>query len=160
MASSKKTMVSKTASKSAKKPTTKPKAPAKGSNAPAKGGMAPVNANATQGGADKNADKKRTFTVESSSTGVKSGRYVSESPLDAAKKAATQLFRKAGGENSSTVKMTLRETTRGSDKKTWKYVATRVKKDKPISVKINPGTANEKTIVYKFDIDVKSVSKN
>jgi hypothetical protein len=99
-------------------------------------------------------EKKRTFTVNSSNVQEKGGSYKSKNPLSAAKKAASQLFKKAAKTKHKTKKQItfeLRETTSGSDKKTMKYVAKRVKLAKPKVVEIM-GTK----ITYNFKIDVKS----
>ena len=90
-------------------------------------------------------DADRTFTVES-----KGGRYKSKNPISAAKKAASKLFKK--GSAKTEITFTIRETTAGSAKKTYKYLATRTKKVKPVKVVIK-GVE----IVYEYDITVKSV---
>lgn len=81
----------------------------------------------------------RTFTVEASKTQSyceipSGGCYKSEEPLSAAKKAARQLFKKATAKTRK-IHFTLRETTRGSDKTEYKYVATKKKLAKPMEVK-------------------------
>lgn len=99
-------------------------------------------------------EKKRTFTVNSSNVQEKGGSYKSKNHLSAAKKAASQLFKKAAKTKHKTKKQItfeLRETTSGSNRKTMKYVAKRVKLAKPKVVEIM-GTK----ITYNFKIDVKA----
>ena len=48
--------------------------------------------------------EKRTFTVDSSNVEEKGGRYTSKNPLSAAKKAASQLFKKAAKTKHTTKK--------------------------------------------------------
>jgi|TARA_Y100000389_G_C17427902_1_gene500708 hypothetical protein len=98
--------------------------------------------------------EKRTFTVESSNVQESGGRYTSKSPQAAAKKAASQLFKKAAKTKHKTKKqinLSLRETTVGSDKKIHEYVAKRIKLKTPKVIEIK-GVK----IVYKFTIDVKA----
>ena len=61
----------------------------------------------------------RTFTEEKHG-----GRYLSQFPHNAAKKAASQLFKK--GETGKK-KITLRETTRGSSGKIYHYNVKRIR---------------------------------
>ena len=49
-------------------------------------------------------EDKRTFTIDSSNVQEKGGRYTSKNPLSAAKKAASQLFKKATKTNHKTKK--------------------------------------------------------
>ena len=72
----------------------------------------------------------RTFTVQSSDIQASGGRYKSETPGAAAKKAATQLFKKSKA--SKNISFALRETTSGSEKKVYLYNATREKLAKPV----------------------------
>lgn len=98
--------------------------------------------------------EKRTFTVISSIVQEKGGRYTSKNPLSAAKKAASQLFKKAGKtkhKNKKQIKFELKETTSGSDKKTMKYVATRVKLAQPKVIEI---MGNK--ITYNYQIKVRA----
>jgi hypothetical protein len=96
---------------------------------------------------------KRTYTIESSSTKVKGGRFKSTSPSGAAKKAASKLFRKAMKKNKSLKKLTfcIRETTSGSDKNHFEYTATRVKLAKPLV-----RTINGVQIVNRYKINLKA----
>jgi hypothetical protein len=79
----------------------------------------------------------KTYTVESSSVNVTGGRYKSKSPSSAARKAATKLFKKAKGKSVAKITFCLRESTSGSDKKEFHYVANRVKLTKPLVRVIN-----------------------
>lgn len=60
----------------------------------------------------------RYFTIETSSTSKKGGRYSARTPARAAKHAARVLLADA-----SSATFTLRETTRGSANKSYKYSA-------------------------------------
>jgi hypothetical protein len=71
----------------------------------------------------------RTFTVEATPVkGGEGGRFTGKSPSQAAKKAGRALL-KLGTKRQ--IKFTLREMTQGSDKKEFKYTATKVKLDTP-----------------------------
>lgn len=85
----------------------------------------------------------RTFTVEKSSINESGGRYKSENPSSAAKKAASKLFAKS--KNAKTITFSLRESTRGSEKKVYEYKATQETLAKPVV-----RTINGKEIVNKF----------
>ena len=76
----------------------------------------------------------RSFTVLGSSINVGGGRYMSKSPAAAAKKAASKLFAK---KQPKQIKFDLRETTRGSDKKVYNYIAVREKLPKAVVRVIN-----------------------
>ena len=76
----------------------------------------------------------RSFTIESSAVRVKGGRYMSDAPGSAAKKAARRLF-KDGGKKKKSIAFVLRETTQGSDKTEFKYVASRTKLAKPREIR-------------------------
>ena len=97
----------------------------------------------------------RTFTVEESCINVSGGRYVSETPSGAAKKAATKLFQKA--KNSKKYKslrkitFTVRETTSGSNKTEYNYSAVREKLKEPVRRVINGVT-----IINEYKINVKA----
>ena len=91
---------------------------------------------------------------------IPGGRYMSQNPAAAAKKAASKLFKKIedNKEKNTTKKstvdnitFTIRETTAGSDKKEFKYIAERKLLKKPIERVINGVT-----ITYMYDFDVKA----
>jgi hypothetical protein len=95
----------------------------------------------------------RSFTVEAAySSGrklrFKGGRYMSEIPSNAAKKAFSQMSQKMKGR--VTIEVHLRETTQGSAHKTYKYKVTR--KYQPTEVQIAG-----QTIVYKYVTKVKAI---
>lgn len=84
-----------------------------------------------------NKTVKRHFTITESTVGYEGGKYSankSGSPLSAASRAASILFRMAQNKsgkaawkkfesNKDLVKFTIRETTRGSDKTEYQYEA-------------------------------------
>ena len=76
-------------------------------------------------------DNKRSFTVNGSSVNHTGGRYISNSPYGAAKKAASQQFKKLKAGQPKKVKFMIKETTQGSDGRSFFYVATRTKLSKP-----------------------------
>jgi hypothetical protein len=97
----------------------------------------------------------RSFTVENvknSTTGKKilftGGRYISENPSNAARKAFSQISKAMSGRFS--LEITLRETTQNSKHKLYKYKVTRIKR--PIEV-----IKDNVSILYKYFIKVKSV---
>jgi hypothetical protein len=95
-----------------------------------------------------------TYTVYKSQTGDVGGRYKSSSPMSAAKKAASRLFKKMDSSSRSSVKtivFAMRETTKGSAHKVFKYVAKRVLLAKPVVLNIKG-----KEIVYKYKINIKA----
>ena len=69
---------------------------------------------------------KRSFTVVAANHGKNGGRYMSATPMAAAKKAGRQLFNEAK-KTIRTIHFVVRETTRGSAKKEFKYVITKHK---------------------------------
>jgi hypothetical protein len=89
----------------------------------------------------------RTFTIQGSDLNFEGGRYTGKTPVQAAKKAAKQLFRMLKNKDNKPewkkyqkfsydkLKFIVRETTRGSDKSTYDYVATSEKLAKPLVIK-------------------------
>lgn len=98
----------------------------------------------------------RTFTVDNSGIDVSGGRYVSDVPSQAAKKAASKLFAKAKSSPKhkavKTITFSIRETTRNSDKSQFKYKATQKALPKPIVRVING-----KEIINKYEIKIVAV---
>lgn len=98
----------------------------------------------------------RTFTVDNSDIGDSGGRYVSDVPSLAAKKAASKLFAKAKTSHNhksvKTITFSLRETTRKSAKTQFRYKATQKALPKPITRVING-----KEITNKFSIHIVAV---
>lgn len=97
-----------------------------------------------------------TYTIEKSDIGHTGGRYISKSPLAAARKVATQLFKLIKKNPSykkymgKTICFIIRRTTQNSNKKVYEYTAKYSKLKKPIQVVING-----KTIEYKNSLIVK-----
>jgi hypothetical protein len=97
-----------------------------------------------------------SYTIESSNIGHDGGRYISKTPLAAAKKVATQLYKLIKTESKykkysgKSITFTIRKTTSGSNKKVYEYTAKQIKLAKPVEIEING-----KKILYKNKIDVK-----
>jgi hypothetical protein len=100
---------------------------------------------------------ERFFTVVESNVALPDGttktggRYASNDPNSAAKKASRQLFNHTSGD---TVTFTMRETTRTSVNAQYPYTAKRVKLAEPVKYKIG-----DKEIVNEFNYVVKSLRK-
>lgn len=75
---------------------------------------------------------ERTFTIDSSEVGVVGGRFSSKTPGSAAAKAGRKLF--AEDTKKKAIRFTLRETTLGSAKKSYTYIATKEKLDSPRTI--------------------------
>ncbi len=75
---------------------------------------------------DKKKADKRSFIVTGSSLNKVGGRYMSATPYGAAKKAATQQFRKAK-KGVTEVKILLKESSNDSEHPVYFYKATREK---------------------------------
>ena len=73
--------------------------------------------------------------------GTLSGRFTGKKPKTAAKKAFTTLMRK---NKVNKLDFQIRECTRGSKCKTYKYTGERVKLDEPVEVKCS----NDKVVKY------------
>lgn len=91
----------------------------------------------------------RSFTYVSSS-GKKSGRYLSKTPSGAAKKIGNRLLKEKAGQKS--IKVRIMETTQGSQKKMYTYIVMRIQLPKSKMVHLNNG----QRISYKFKLVVKS----
>lgn len=81
-------------------------------------------------------DKKRHFTVEMCEVVNIGGKFAGKTPSQAARKAARKIFKVKP--RSQMVQFTIREITAGSDKKEYKYVATKVKLDTPKVIQRGP----------------------
>lgn len=90
---------------------------------------------------------ERSFTIDSSQTKSKGGRFISADPGSAAKKAARRLFRETPKRQQ--IRFALRETTRGSDRGLFYYSATKSKLSSPIVVKRGD---SEIRIEYSYDV--------
>jgi len=73
----------------------------------------------------------RSFTVEGSEIGVTGGRYMSASPYSAAAKAARAMFKDAKVGKKTSVRFTLRETTREGEGGLFTYIGMKEKLDEP-----------------------------
>ncbi len=93
----------------------------------------------------KSTGEKRSFEVIESSIGKIGGRYLSKTPAGAAKKAGSKLSN--GTEGEASIKLTIKETTRGSKKKQFTYQFTRIYQ--PDTVEING-----KQVTYKYKTKV------
>lgn len=89
-------------------------------------------------------DKQRSFTVDKTSFGKPGGSYKG-TPMAAAKKAASVRFR--GRDGTMSADITIRETTRGSDKATFEYKVDRKKLAKPVE-----STIAGKKIVREYEV--------
>lgn len=95
-------------------------------------------------------DGVRSFTVVTSSVrGSNGGRYLARTPILAAKKAFSQLCKKAGLKVCANRKFTLKEITSGSSGKEYVYMASKMKLRKPIDV--GQYEVKYKTIVKRHD---------
>lgn len=97
-------------------------------------------------------DGQRSFTVEASSIDETGGRYINQEPLQAAKKAANVLFSSPKGKKQNSIKLELRETTRGSPDKLFAYQAKREKIDKTVEI-------NGKKVTFHNRIKLSKVPK-
>jgi secreted Zn-dependent insulinase-like peptidase len=70
---------------------------------------------------------ERTFTIESSEVDVTGGRFTGKAPYNVAAKVARSLFKDLKGKNKkkTEIRFAIRETTRGSDNKTFHYIGTK-----------------------------------
>lgn len=101
----------------------------------------------------------RNFKVAGSGIDFEGGQYRSATPMEAAKKAGSNLFRRMENNTKykryrnkrSSIKFILRETTRGSDKKSYYYEVKRTKKQTPVTYKIG-----DKVITVTWDYMVSS----
>ena len=75
------------------------------------------------------------------------GRYISQKPADAARKAFSELCRTKRIKGVCTLYLEIMETTKGSKNKTYKYKAKRNKLSEPMIMR--EGTENEYVIEYK-----------
>lgn len=109
---------------------------------------------------------KRTFTIQASEIGFRGGIYKNDIPSKAAKKAAKRLFELVEKEpefkrfdDLDSIKFILRETTKGSDKKTFFYDASKKELRKPKFVMVkapdNPKADQDGYIKYEVNKEVK-----
>jgi len=95
----------------------------------------------------------KTYTLYKSQIGLSGGRFKSSTPMSAAKKAASKVFKAMDGRGSAlkVIHFAIRETTSKSDHKVFKYVAKRIELAKPVVLNIKG-----KEIVYRYKIDIKA----
>lgn len=88
------------------------------------------------------------------------GRYLGDSPYQAANKAFSELIKKnnqTGGSNlKREIKFKLIETTKGSKHKEHEYIGKRIKLDEPIKYI----TKNGNEIIKKYKNDIKKLKKD
>jgi len=97
----------------------------------------------------------RSFTIESVLRGNKrvnftGGRYISDSPMNAAKKAFSKACQFSRAKGKCVMKIKIRETTSGSDKKEFTYKVSRVYN--PITIE-----RDGETILYKYSVKIQSM---
>lgn len=73
----------------------------------------------------------RSFTIDASEIGVSGGRYVSASPYQAAAKATRALYKEKKAAKKSSLRFTLRETTRAGEGGLYTYIGSKEKLDEP-----------------------------
>lgn len=76
----------------------------------------------------------RSFSMLNVTTGILSGRYISNQPRNAASKCFTQFARQTQLIADRSVDLYIQEITQGSKRKIYKYRCRRVKRDVPILV--------------------------
>jgi hypothetical protein len=100
----------------------------------------------------------RSFTVEAIYRSGKKlrkdgGRYISETPANAAKKAFSQVFRNMSTSKKSgrvALEVHMRETTSGSAHKIFKYRVSKINDETEVEI-------NGETVVYKYVTRVKAI---
>lgn len=100
----------------------------------------------------------RYFTYHDDKTGKEHGRYriyankySSVSPMNAAKKCATKLLRDSG---VNSMDICIREITRGSKKKLYRYHVSRIQLVNPIQIYIG-----NRTVTYNYKTDIKYIPR-
>ncbi len=116
---------------------------------------------AVDGAENEDEDDKKSRYFKLVFNGVVSGRFSGNKPKQAANKAFTAIIKsntKEGGAESNENKFTfkIKECTRGSKQKEYRYTGERIKLDVPMVVKIGQG-ADAKEIIYKFTNKVKKL---
>lgn len=77
---------------------------------------------------------------------INGGRYKNNNPQDAARKAFRKVLEK-NTQSHISFQVEMRETTRGSAHKIYKYIFTRVLKSNPLKIK-----KNQEEVIYKYKI--------
>lgn len=104
---------------------------------------------------------KRYWRIAGSGIEFEGGRFAGSSPSIIAGKAAKSLWSKIDNVSKykryskrTSIKFIIRETTRGSEKKSYSYEASREKLAKPIEYKFKTDMG-ERTVVQKYKYTVK-----
>lgn len=97
----------------------------------------------------------RSFTVDAlyksgSRLRKTGGRYISITPAGAAKKAFSQYYREHNIKGKITLEVHVKETTRGSSGKVFKYRVSKIQQHREVQ-------RNGETIVYEYTTKVKSL---
>lgn len=112
--------------------------------------------------------EKRSFTIEGSSLGIKTGHYKGKTPGQAARKAAKMLYKRLDKHDDRSlvkfnkvknVKLMLRETTRGSPNNVFYYEADRTELNTPKVIERKLPNGEVLRIEYKHKISVKGCEK-
>lgn len=99
--------------------------------------------------------KYRSFKIKEAD-GTFRGRYLGESPYQAANKALSEIIRKDKTVNTNNINFTLIESTKGSKNKEHQYQGKRVKLDEPITYQTKNGVNVEK----KYKNELKKIKKS
>lgn len=96
----------------------------------------------------------RSFTIESVQRGNRrlrfnGGRYISDSPMAAAKKAFSKACQYDSAKGKCSMVIAIRETTAGSSHKTYEYKASRVVENKQVE-------RNGEIITYRYATKIHS----
>ena len=105
-----------------------------------------------------NPTNQRRYFEVINETGKTTGRYTGTTPKQAASKAFTKMVRNAKENNVeiTNTDIILRESTRGSNRKNYGYVATREKLDNPVTLQITDANTEEpKNIIYHYKNNIK-----
>jgi len=108
-----------------------------------------------------NPTNQRRYFKVIDETGEPVGRYTGTTPKQAASKAFAKMVRNAKENNVeiTNTNIILRESTRGSNRNTYGYVATREKLDNPVTLQItNANTGEPKNIVYRYKNNIRKTT--
>lgn len=105
--------------------------------------------------------KVRYFKIIDPKTGITCGRYVGDTPKQAAGKAYSKQIQKLKKEGKKVKQLStifLRESSRGSHRKIYAYEAKRNKLDEPqVLTFVSKETGETKVITYKYRNDIKKI---
>lgn len=99
--------------------------------------------------------KYRSFKIKEVD-GTFRGRYLGDSPYQAANKALSEIIRKDKNINTDDINFTLIESTKGSKNKEHNYQGKRIKLNEPISYQTKNGVNVEK----KYKNELKKIKKS